>query len=164
MRTILSTILVAAACAVLSTSTLARGGGGGGGGGGGHGSGGGWHGGGGGGWHGGGYHGGGHWHGGYYGGWCCGYGVGIYLGSPWYWGSAYYPYYPAYYPAYYDYPAVQYAPVTQQAAPAPGAQSSGTPPDYVAPPAGTVQYYCPSGGYYPAVATCPQGWLRVVPH
>jgi len=41
MRTILSTILVAAACAVLSTPALARGGGGGGGGGGGHGGGGG---------------------------------------------------------------------------------------------------------------------------
>ena len=161
MRTILSTILIAAACAVLSTPALARGGGGGGGGGGwsggGHSGGGGWSGGGhSGGWHGGHY---GHSHG-YYGGWCCGYGVGIYLGAPWYYGSYYYP---AYYPAYYEYPAVQYAPVYPQSAPAQGTGST-TPPDYVAPPAGTVQYYCPSGGYYPAVATCPQGWLRVVPH
>jgi hypothetical protein len=109
------------------------------------GGGGGWHGGGGhgGGWHGGGGHGGG-WHGGgggwHGGGWHGGGhwrgGVSVYLGPSLYWGPVYDPY-PAY---YYDYPA----------------------PAYVAPPA--YQYYCPGVGYYPAVPTCAQPWLRVLPN
>jgi len=174
MRTMISTILAAAACVALTTPTPAlaqhRGGGGhaGGGHGGGHS---GWNGGGHSGWHGGAWrgpgvghggnwHGGHHWRGGYGHHWRGGFGVGFYLGPSWYWG-------PSYAPVWYDYPVVQYAPVYAPAhAPAYVVEGSGpatVPPDYVAPPAGTVQYYCPSGGYYPTVAACPQGWLRVVP-
>jgi hypothetical protein len=65
----------------------------------------------------------------------------IYFGVPWYWPSYYYPY------TYYDYPAYYDAP-TQV---------------YVEPPAPATQFYCPDAGYYPAVRTCPRGWLRVVP-
>jgi hypothetical protein len=58
-------------------------------------------------------------------------------------------YYPAYPPAYYaPAPVVVQQPVVIQQPPS----------QYV------YQYYCPaSNAYYPAVPTCPQPWLRVVP-
>jgi len=73
--------------------------------------------------------------------------VGINLGLP--------LYYPGYYPEYY--PPAYYAPA---------------PPIYVqqpvvvsAPPSQVVyQYFCPAtNAYYPAVPTCTQPWLKVVP-
>ena len=94
-----------------------------------------------------------HWHGGFR-----GFG-GVYVGWPWYWWGPAYDAYPAYSyygaPAYYD-GAPAYYDSTEV---------------YVEPPAGTApatpraqsQYYCPDAGYYPAVKTCPRGWLRVVP-
>ena len=77
---------------------------------------------------------------------------GINLGFPLF-GPSYYPgYYPAYYPApvYASPPTVVY-----QSAPVVVA----SPPSQV-----VYQYYCPaSQAYYPAVPTCVQPWLRVVP-
>jgi hypothetical protein len=61
----------------------------------------------------------------------------VYLGPSLYWGPVYDPY-PVY---YYDYVAPE--------------------PAYVVPPA--YQYYCPGVGYYPAVPTCAQPWVRVLP-
>lgn len=62
----------------------------------------------------------------------------------------YYPAYPAYAPVYYE-----PAPVVVQ-----------TPPVVVSQPASQVvyQYFCPAtNAYYPAVPTCSQPWLKVVP-
>jgi len=154
---------------------IAQGHGGGGHGGGGsaggfHGGGGNWHGGGD--WHGGGgnWHGGGDWHG--HGGSHFVFGVGF--GAPWWgWGWPYY-YYPYYYPSYY-YPAYSYPyydyPYSYgdsgeyieqgQAAPAAPAPRTG---QFQSGQYPTYSYYCPDpAGYYPQVATCAKGWLRVVP-
>ena len=146
MRKWLTLTALAAAMGMASTAALAQHHGGGGHGGGG------WHGGGGqggswdgGGWHGGGWHG-GHGHGGHVHG-----SFSVFLGPSFYWGPAYYPGYwydtPAYYGPtyYYEDPAPVYV------EPAPAA------------PASTYRYYCPSGGYWPDVKSCPQGWLRVLP-
>ena len=120
-------------------------------------------------WHGGGssWHGGGNWHGGH------GHGsrvfVGVGFGAPWwglgywtaYYSSYYYPYYSAYsaYPySYTDYPySYDYAPgYVQKDAPAYSQPRSFQ--------GGEYSYYCPDpAGYYPQVATCASGWLRVVP-
>lgn len=63
----------------------------------------------------------------------------VFLGAPLFWGPAFYPY--VYdYPYYYDYVA-PYEPLQQQG----------------------YLYYCPDQGYYPAIQTCPRGWLQVVP-
>ncbi|MEO6749678.1 MAG: BA14K family protein [Casimicrobiaceae bacterium] len=115
-----------------------------------------------GGWHGGGPHG-GHWHGG--GGWHGGYGGfggpywNFYLGAPWYpslaWG------YPGYYPYddggasdYYDNPAPAYwGPSGPAPAPSMNAAPSAPPTQF--------RYYCPDGGYYPSVRTCPKGWVQM---
>ncbi len=73
-------------------------------------------------------------------------GIGLNFGIP--------LYYPGYYPAYY--PPAYYAPppvYVQQ-------------PVVVSQPASEVyyQYYCPAtNAYYPAVPTCVQPWLKVVP-
>jgi hypothetical protein len=177
-----ATILCVAAIAVGGAgivSAQARGGGHGGGGS----PGGGWHGGGGGAWHGGGgmWHGGGTWHGGsgWHGGDWHGHGGGSHfvfgLGVGWpYWGwgwpyyyypySYYYPGYAYYYPYYsspYGYPyGYGYDPggyvEKDQGAPSPAPDQYSSPSPY--------SYYCPDPpGYYPQVATCPKGWLRVVP-
>lgn len=125
----------------------------------------------GGGWHGGGgSHGGGSWHGGNWhgGGWHHGgshIGLGLSFGFPLYsyWGPGYYPYAYAYpYPyTYYDgYSYDDGAPQTyiqrdsgDAVAPSPPAQRS------------QYSYYCTNpAGYYPQVATCPSGWLTVVPN
>jgi hypothetical protein len=99
--------------------------------------------------------------------------VGVGFGAPWLgWGwwpgyyPAYYPYYAGYYPAYpyavdypygYEYGYESMAPsYVQKDAPAYDQQGSGQ--------RGQYQYYCPDpAGYYPQVATCARGWLRVVP-
>lgn len=99
--------------------------------------------------------------------------IGLGFGAP-FWGWGWWPaYYPAYYPysSYYsaypyyaaDYPyGYEYgfdsvAPgYVQKDAPAYSQQGSGQGRDY--------SYYCPDpAGYYPQVATCARGWLRVVP-
>lgn len=118
-----------------------------------HGSGhGGWHGGRHGGWHGG-------WHGTYWGPRIAigvgplGFGTGFWWGGPGYrWGYAAAPYpYPSYgYPYYAAPPAV----VVQR------------PPVYIErpEPPQSYWYYCPSAkGYYPAVPSCPEPWLKVLP-
>jgi hypothetical protein len=80
----------------------------------------------------------------------------VFVGFPAFWWPAYYGYgYP--YPYYYDYPYAtyydyDYAPSTTYIERVPSATAPGQ-----------VQYYCPDGGYYPAVRTCAKGWLRVVP-
>ena len=123
-------------------------------------------------WHGGGSwnRGGGNWH---HGGHSSRVFIGLGFGAP-FWGWGWWPaYYPAYYPysAYYsaypyyaaDYPyGYEYgfdttAPsYVQKDAPAYSQQGSGQGRDY--------SYYCPDpAGYYPQVATCARGWLRVVP-
>jgi hypothetical protein len=122
-----------------------------------------WHGGGGSSWHGGGWrHGGSH------------IGLGLSFGFPayYYWGPGYYPYAYAYpYPYAYDggYSYDDGAPQTYiqrdsgdeiaPANPAPRHQYSN--------PAQRNQYsyYCTDpAGYYPQIATCPSGWLTVVPN
>jgi hypothetical protein len=111
-------------------------------------------------WHGGGssWHNSGSWHGGHFHGGHSRVFIGVGFGAPfWGWGwwpGYYYPYaYPAYYPAYpyYDYPYYDYSgSYVEQGSSAPA------PSNY--------SYYCPDpAGYYPEVATCPKGWLRVVP-
>ncbi|MEO5765064.1 MAG: hypothetical protein ABIR52_07115, partial [Casimicrobiaceae bacterium] len=52
-----------------------------------------------------------------------------------------------------------------QGGPAAPAASAAPPPQGAirAAPAQNYRYYCPDAGYYPAVTTCAQGWLRVVP-
>jgi len=70
----------------------------------------------------------------------------VFIGAPLFWPYYGYPAYSYYdYPSYtyYDYPAQVYV-EPQQAQP-------------------QAQFYCPDSGYYPAVPTCPKGWLRVVP-
>jgi hypothetical protein len=65
-----------------------------------------------------------------------------YVGPGW-WGPP-----PAYYPA--PPVVVQQAPVYEQAAPTPPAQ--------------TYWYYCQNPqGYYPYIQQCPNGWMQVVP-
>ncbi|MDQ2961901.1 MAG: hypothetical protein M3R31_01900 [Pseudomonadota bacterium] len=95
--------------------------------------------------------------------------IGLGFGAPWWglgWWPAYYPtyypysgyysaypYYAADYPYAYDYTAPSYI---QKDAPAYNQQRSWEGGDY--------SYYCPDpAGYYPQVATCARGWLRVVP-
>lgn len=66
------------------------------------------------------------------------------------------PLYPApyYYPGYYPAPAVVYAP-----APTVVAVPAAAPPSQV-----VYQYYCRStNAYYPAVPTCDQPWMKVLP-
>jgi hypothetical protein len=68
----------------------------------------------------------------------------FFIGAPFFWAPGNYPYlYPYPYPVTssdYLEPALLYAPAQQ---------------DY--------RYYCPDQGYYPAIQTCPKGWLRVIP-
>ncbi|HXU87976.1 MAG TPA: hypothetical protein VFQ62_03925 [Methylomirabilota bacterium] len=115
----------------------------------------------GGGWHGGGSHhsGGSHGHGRVvvgFGGW---------WGPGWWGGWPYYPYYGGYYPYYGGYyPYYGYYPY---------ASSYGYSPDpvtYVQREPATQSrpnafwYYCESArGFYPAVQSCPESWLKVVP-
>jgi hypothetical protein len=115
-------------------------------------------------WNGGGsWRGGGNWHG--HGGHSR-FVVGIGFGAPWWgwWPGYYYPYsyyYPAYYaayPYYYDYPY----PYDYSGGYVEQGSSGNTPQSAPAP--GQYSYYCPDpAGYYPQVATCSKGWLRVVP-
>jgi hypothetical protein len=79
--------------------------------------------------------------------------IGLNLGFPGYY-SGYAPgYFPAYSPSYY--PAPYYAPQSVVYV----AQPVAEPPSQV-----VYQYYCPnSAAYYPAVPTCTQPWLKVVP-
>jgi hypothetical protein len=75
----------------------------------------------------------------------------VFIGTPWWWGPAYYGY-----PVYYDYPAATYYyddPSDVYIERVPPSES----------PAPQTRFYCPDTGYYPAVRTCPRGWLRVVP-
>ena len=126
---------------------------------------GGWHGGGN--WHGGsGWHGGGNWHGGWHNhvffggprasfwwGWPLAFGPWYWWGYPYdyYYGSYYYPAYPAAEP----YPqGVMPAPESDSAPPvsAPGAPTQGP----------TYMNYCESSkAYFPKVTTCPEGWKFV---
>jgi hypothetical protein len=119
------------------------------------------------------WQGGGHWRGGNWHGHGSRVFIGLGFGAPWLgWGwpayyPAYYPYYAGYYPAYpayaadypygYEYGYDDMAPsYVQKDAPAYGQPRSGQRGEYL--------YYCPDpAGYYPQVATCAQGWLRVVP-
>jgi len=88
-------------------------------------------------------------------------GVGVYLGTPWYWGPPAYAYPPAgaFYPYGYPYgwgsPAYRYPPVVVD------------PPVYVERPAEAPAarwYYCQDPpGYYPYVARCNQPWMDVAP-
>ncbi len=129
-----------------------------------------------GGWYGGGYRG---WYGGWYG-WPGGYSVAIGFPSYWgFWPYFYYPYNtPAYYPAAYttNYPVYSYPSGNAWYVDSPGAGAEpyrGTTDSAVttplpsdaahAPPPQTYRYYCPDAGYYPAVASCAKGWMRVVP-
>ena len=119
-------------------------------------------------WHGGGWHGGGNWHGSNWHGSHSRFVVGVGFAAPWWgWWPGYYAYaYPAYYagyPYYYDYPyPYDYSGgyVEQGSS---GSQSApGTSSGQFSP--GQYSYYCPDpAGYYPQVATCSKGWLRVVP-
>jgi hypothetical protein len=105
------------------------------------------------------------------------FGVGFGFGWPyWGWGWPYYgyPYYSYYYPTYYygypyygsyyggypyDYGSDYSGGYIEQG-------SGGSPQAAPAPsqPRAEYSYYCPDpAGYYPQVATCPKGWLRVVP-
>jgi hypothetical protein len=105
-------------------------------------------------------------HGGRYGGRYGGgprWGVSVGIGVPFgFWGPSYYsPYYYAYPPMVVPAPAVApYAPaapvyVEPDAVPAPAP---------AAPPVNNWWYWCASAqGYYPYVATCPEGWQRVAP-
>jgi hypothetical protein len=128
-------------------------------------------------WHGGGGHGdwrGGHggWQGGHdwHGGWHGGTRIGIGIGFPgFYWGPGWgYPYY-AGYPYYSSYPYYAGSPYYYAAEPVyvePGPityiqrdMSGGAQGDE-----GQYSYYCRDpAGYYPQVANCPNGWLKVVP-
>lgn len=147
MKKLLIACAIAAGMGVVATGAQAAPGHGGGGWSGGHGSG--WSGGHGS-WHGGGHFNGGHGFNHFRGRGFVGFGS-VFLGWPYWWGPAYYGY-PSYTyydaPAYYDYPTEVYVEPSNPQAPA------------AAPPS---QFYCPDTGYYPAVQTCPRGWLRVVP-
>ena len=129
-------------------------------------------------WHGGGHSGGdwhggdhGNWHGGWHGGWhgdhhdFRGPRFGFSFGFPAYpyWGPSYgyygYPYPYAYpyeaYPYYYDSGPQVYIQRDSGGAVAPA--NPARPSDY--------SYYCTDpAGYYPQVASCPSGWLKVVPN
>jgi hypothetical protein len=89
--------------------------------------------------------------------------VGVGLGWPWWgwgwgWWPGYYPYYPAYGYPYYDYPYGDYSGGYIEQG------SSGEAQPAPAPSGPQYSYYCPDpAGYYPQVATCPKGWLRVLP-
>jgi len=102
--------------------------------------------------HGGGsYHGGGHYHGGgYYHGGRGYYGYyGGYFGFPYY--------YPGYYPYYYPYAYPTYPSY-------PDPSTSTEPPVTYGAPEQNYWYYCKDAqAYYPYVASCPGGWMRVVP-
>ena len=77
------------------------------------------------------------------------FGVGVVVG-PW-WGPYSYGYPYPYYPYGYD-----ASPVVIQSE-----------PEYLEPQplAPQYRYYCSDpGGYYPAVARCPKGWMKVVPN
>jgi hypothetical protein len=87
--------------------------------------------------------------------------VGVYFGAPIGFGYGYAPWYsypaPYYHPYYYSAPVVAYPPApttyveqSQEAAPAPRADS--------------YWYYCPEAkAYYPYVNQCAGGWQRVSP-
>ncbi len=112
---------------------------------------------------GGGWHGGGSWHGGHHG--FFGPRIGFSFGFPAYsyWGPGYYPYAYGYpYPySYYDgdgydggAPQVYIQRDTGDAVAPPG---PARPNDY--------SYYCTDpAGYFPQIANCPSGWLKVVPN
>ncbi|MEP7062086.1 MAG: hypothetical protein ABI881_06790 [Betaproteobacteria bacterium] len=171
-------LLIAASAAALALLPLqgawaqSRGGGGGHGGGRsamhGGGSQGGWSGGshGGGGWsggsHGGGWHGGSHagdwhggsWRGGYWRGGYWGPSFGLYLGAPWYPGTAWgYPYYGGSTIVYDDPAPAYWGPATTTVIPAPAMTPARAPAQF--------RYYCADGGYYPDVRTCPKGWVQM---
>jgi hypothetical protein len=100
-------------------------------------------------------------HGGYYGGHYGGYygwGVGLYLGGPWYWGWPYYagayPYYP-----YGTYPVYE-SPPTIYVEPEPPADRSAA----SVPAPMNFWYYCTNpAGYFPYVQNCNEPWMKVVP-
>lgn len=141
MKRILIACAIAGGTSLAASVALAQGHGGGF-----HGSGGGggWHGGGGS-WHGGGFHG-GHFHGGFHG---HGFVGSVFIGAPFFW--PWYYDYPAY--TYYGYPSYYYDYPTQVY----------VEPQTSVPAQPAARYYCPDAGYYPTVATCPRGWLRVLP-
>jgi hypothetical protein len=82
-----------------------------------------------------------------------GIGLGVYVGSPLFWGPGYYSYPYSYYPYYVDPPVIveqQPMEYTQQAQ-----LQSQAPP---------MWYYCQSpAGYYPYVQQCTQAWIPVDP-
>ena len=102
--------------------------------------------------HSGGMHSGSHHHGRFHGRGGVFVGVGPWWGPGW-WAApySYYPYYPYYSYPYYP-PTVAEPPTYIGREP----QPQSTPPGF--------WYYCQSaGGYYPAVQSCPESWLRVAP-
>jgi len=95
-------------------------------------------------WHGGGWYG-GRWYGGWY-----GPSVGVYLGSPLWWGgwpyASPYSYYPYSYPYYAPSEPTIYIERSDNAAPT------------------QYWYYCPDpAGYYPYVQNCSKPWMTVLP-
>ena len=92
--------------------------------------------------------------------------MGVYLGSPWYWGS-YDPWYYGYSSAYgYPYSsapgyagqdaATTYVEPGPADAPAPAASAPAAPP--------TFWFYCTEpAGYYPYVQNCRKTWIPVDP-
>jgi hypothetical protein len=111
------------------------------------------------------WHGGGHWHGGSWHGSRIGLSLGF--GFPYYWGPAYYGY-PYPYAYAYPYPYSYYDGYAYDDA-VPQTYIQRDSGDAVAPTApaqrSQYSYYCTNpAGYYPQVATCPSGWLTVVPN
>jgi hypothetical protein len=79
-------------------------------------------------------------------------GVGPWWGSGWWYPPYAYPYYPYYFYGPYYPPTVAEPSTYIEREP----ETQTTPPGF--------WYYCQSaGGYYPAVQSCPESWLRVAP-
>ena len=111
------------------------------------------------------WHGGSNWHGGSWHGSRIGLSLGF--GFPYYWGPAYYGY-PYPYAYAYPYPYSYYDGYAYDDA-VPQTYIQRDSGDTVAPTApaqrSQYSYYCTNpAGYYPQVATCPSGWLTVVPN
>jgi hypothetical protein len=94
--------------------------------------------------------------------------------GPIWWPGPYWPYY-AYHPYYAPYYAYPYYPYVYQPAPVivqeppvyvqrPVPPPAAPPTEPPALPEGPYWYYCASAGaYYPAVAQCPEPWVKVPP-
>jgi hypothetical protein len=100
-----------------------------------------------------------YWGGGYY-----GPRVGVYFGSPWYWGTPWSPWawggpWVGYAQPYaYGHPAWRYPPFEQGEAPGPYIERAPT-----AGPGGSWYYCSDPPGYYPHVPVCARPWIAVAP-